>query len=393
MRWAGRRHERIWPTPVRAASSRSARNCTGMDPERPARHAATAGSADFTSQQLEPMERSFRLAAEATGGVSSDHYLLAGASLELQFASPALRAELTPAFAHLAVDAADLPSLTVRLWDSETSQLPPPPHPEVSAQHPEGAFFHFHNPPLRGVYQPGLNSLSILDSGARTAWHWVASAQNQPYWEKASPIRQILFWWLESREFLQVHGGAVGTSDGGVLLVGKGGSGKSTVALAALGSPLLYAGDDYVAVTLDPSPRVASLYNSGKLEPQHVNGLLSHLLENVTNLDRLDDEKAVIYTHRHFPSHVTSGFPLRAVLVPRVRPESKTSRVVDVSKAEAFSALAPSTMVQLHTGGRATFAALGRLIERLPAYGLEIGSDVAAISETVGELLSGLSGA
>ena len=62
---------------------------------------------------------------------------------------------------------------------------------------------------------------------------------------------------------------AVGQAAGGVLLVGAGGSGKSTCALSCLTSDLLYAGDDYVAVELRPEPRVLSLFCSGKLEPDH----------------------------------------------------------------------------------------------------------------------------
>ena len=53
---------------------------------------------------------------------------------------------------------------------------------------------------------------------------------------------------------------------------GKSGSGKSSTTLSTLGSDLLYAGDDYVAVSLDPEtgPYVHSLYGCGKLETGHV---------------------------------------------------------------------------------------------------------------------------
>jgi len=228
----------------------------------------------------------------------------------------------------------------------------------------------------------------VLDSEARVAWYWVGSAFDVAYWDQACPIRQILFWWLGSGGCLQVHGASIGTPAGGVLIVGKGGSGKSTVALSSLGSELLYAGDDYVAVRVEPSPRVESLYSSGKLEPDHVHTLLPHLLPLLANPDRIDSEKAVLYVQQHFPEQTTSGFPLRAVLVPKVAPGQRESRIVETSRAAAFAALAPSTILQLHTADSDAFAMMSRLIELVPCYGLELGSDVAAIPETIAEFLA-----
>jgi hypothetical protein len=324
----------------------------------------------------------------AGGAVSVVELELAGAAVELRFAGDRLRERLTPAFAHLPRPRGDgQPALTINLWERSE----PPPCPPVPAGHAPGALFYFEEASLRGVYRPGLEALSVLDGDAGVAWHWVADAREQPYWDEACPLRQILFWWLRSRGYLQVHGASIGTEDGGVLVVGKGGSGKSTVALSALGTDLLYAGDDYVAVAVDPEPRVQSLYSSGKLEPYHVHDLLPHLAPLLANADRLETEKAVLYVHDHFPEQTTSGFPLRAVLVPRVRADRPESRIVGVSRAEAFSALAPSTILQLHTADQTAFATMSRLVARVPCYGLEVGSDVGAIPRTVADFLAGLS--
>ncbi len=325
------------------------------------------------------------------GGFSAHRFRLAGAIMELRFASPALCAQLTRAFAHLRAPAGDRSDadLIVSLWDSASTGASPPPRPTVPDDYAEGALFHFHEPPTRIAYQPGLESLSVLDSDARRAWHWVADADAQPYWDKASPIRQILFWWLASRSYLQVHGAAVGTDEGGVLLVGRGGSGKSTTALASLGSPVRYAADDYVAFTLEPEPLVQSLYSSGKLEPPHLREFLPHLLPLLSNAEQLASEKAVVYLHDHFPDELITSFPLRAVLVPRVVRGSSESRIVDVSRAEAFAALAPSTIFQLHTAGSETLSMMSRLVSRVPCFGLELGSDVAGIPRAISTFLAG----
>jgi hypothetical protein len=348
-----------------------------------------AAGADAVADRLGAIATSFAAASEAAGGVAVDDYVLGGSLLSLRFASAALRERLTPAFAHLVAPAGtpEAPGLTIHLWDSASTRAKRPPRPRVPEGQPSGALYHFHEPPLRGAYQPGLETLSILDSEAGVAWYWVENADRLPFWEQASPIRQILFWWLRRRGYLQVHGGAVGTPEGGVLVVGKAGSGKSTVALASLGSDLLYAGDDYVAVALDPSPRVASLYSSGKLEPAHVHDLLPHLLPLLANRDRLDTEKAVLYVHQHFPNQTTSGFPLRAVLVPTVG-KGREPRIVDASRAVAFAALGPSTIFQLHTAGADELGSISRLVARLPCYTLELGSDLSAIPGKIVHLLS-----
>jgi hypothetical protein len=315
--------------------------------------------------------------------VASD-YVVGGSRVSLRFASDGLRDRIAPAFAHLAAAPGDAPGLTVHLWDSASTGVEPPPRPPAASDEAAGALYHFHKPPLRGVYQAAFEALSVLDSEAGVAWYWLADARDLPPWEQACPIRQILFWWLAPRGYLQVHGAAVGRPGGGVLIVGPAGSGKSTTALACLGSDLLYAGDDYVAVTLDPAPRVASLYNSGKLDPAHLHERLPRL---AADADRLEDEKAILYAERHFPEQTTAGFPLAALLVPAVRADRREPRVVPASRAAAFAALGPSTMFQLHTAGAGELATLSSLVGRLPCHTLELGSDLSAVPEAIAALL------
>jgi hypothetical protein len=339
---------------------------------------------------------SFAAAADANGGATADRHAVAGAQVLLRFASPELRESLAPAFAHLACPGAPAGgpySLTVNLWDSATTGAPPPARPPVPVDVAPGALFHFQEASIRGAYQPGLETLSVFDAGSGVAWHWVADAAAQPYWDKACPIRQILSWWLALRGSIQLHGAAVGTGSVGVLLVGKGGSGKSTTALSTLGSDLRYAGDDYVAASVDPDPWVHSLYNSGKLEPDHLHGLLPHLVPLVANLDERADEKAVIYVQQHFPEQTTEGFALGSILVPTIQPAQRESRIISTSRAAAFAALAPSTMLQLHTADSRAWQAMSRLVARVPCFGLELGSDVAAIPGLIGEFIAGLSSA
>jgi hypothetical protein len=345
-----------------------------------------------TTRHIDGLGASFAQACDVAG-MAVDDYVIGGSPVSLQFATPGLKSRLTPAFAHLRKQAGG-PStgrgLTVHLWDSASTGAEPPPLPAVPPGEAAGALYHFHEPPLRFAYQPGLEALSVFDAEVGVAWYWVGSAGNLPSWEAACPIRQILFWWLGSRGYLQVHGGAVGTADAGALVVGPAGAGKSTTALACVGSELLYAGDDYVAVALEPSPRIASLYNSAKLDPSHLHERFSHLLPLVANGDMVADEKAVLYVHEHFPRQSAPGVPLSAVVIPsRARTEGIPT-LEPASRAAALIALGPSTMFQLHTGGTEELAALRALVARLPCYSLELGGELEHVPEMLNRLLTRL---
>lgn len=342
------------------------------------------------SDTLSALRASFAAASDASAESSTQVYDVADAPVVLRFAGVELRDALSPAFAHLVASPEDdrrTPALTVQLWDSASTGAPTPPRPATPPEYPAGALLHFGDGSLRGAYAPATETLSILDLDSGVGWHWVNDVSAIPHWDRARPFRQMLCWWLQSRGYLQLHGSAVGTPQGGVLMVGKSGSGKSMTSLSILGSGLLYAADDYCAMQVDGQPRIISLYNSGTFEPADGTRLLPHLLPLASNVDRLATEKAVIFAHQHFPMQTTAGFPLRAILTPTVHPSRRESRVVEIPRTAAFAALAPSTIVQMRTPTRGALTVMSELVRRVPSYGLEVGTDTAAIPGTIGEFL------
>jgi hypothetical protein len=326
--------------------------------------------------------------AEAGAPAEVRPFRIGGHQVLLRFAGQGVLPAVAPAFAHLDAPPVRDPELVVDIWDSTSTGAAPPQRPRVDPESPVGAFYYFEDPPLRGVFQPGMQALSAVDLRAGHAWYWVADPGALPYWERAAPIRQILHWWMATRGHQQVHGGAVGTPDGGVLLVGKGGSGKSTCALASLVSELRYAGDDYTMVSIRPRPWVHSLFGSGKVDPENL-WRVPHLEPAVSNPEHLATEKAVVFVNQHFPDRVIDGFPLRAIVLPAITGGIRT-RVTPASRAAALTALAPSTVFQLHTAGGPALRYLARLVQEVPAYTLEFGGDVSEIPEVILTLLHDL---
>jgi hypothetical protein len=309
---------------------------------------------------------------------------LADASIRLCFADGYLASQLGRAFAHLACESEDEPELTIYAWDAAAAGAVAPSLPALEPGSPRGTTVYSAAEGQQVVCRPALGQLSGYDRTTASAWFWCRSGRELPFWERAAPFRQILHWWLPERGTLFVHGAAVGYLSGGLLLVGAGGSGKSSCALSSLTSDLLYAGDDYVAVQIEPEPRVVSLYCSGKLEPSHAE-LFPHLPPPSFAGDGTVEEKSVFYVAERFPTRMCRGFPLRAIVAPRV--QGSTPRVGELPAAQALAALAPSTLLQLVPGGQEALSAMAGLLRRVPAFRLEVGGPIEELPRALQQLL------
>jgi hypothetical protein len=344
--------------------------------------AATAFASAMDASLPARLDAIFQQAASNVEVVER-RYVFAGRRARIRYAGFEMFDLLGHAFGHLLDDSDGAPDLTIDVWDSESSRSPAPPLPTASSSDAFGSKYYYGDDRVRAHFQPASGALTVMDLDRSHAWYWFGAANRLPDWERAASIRQILHWWLPRFGVHEVHGGAIGIDEGGVLLVGRGGSGKSTTALSSLGvSGMRYAADDYIAVRAEPTPYAFSLYSSGKLEPAH-SERLPHLAAAASNALRLDtDDKAVFYVHEAFPDHITNGFPLRAVLMPRITPARET-KLVRVPPAMALAALAPSTLLQLHPPTDDGWAAMAQLVRQLDCLRIDLGSDIDAIPRTI----------
>lgn len=331
--------------------------------------------------------------AESVGQVVRD-VDIAGLHVRLLFRGPDVAAALAPALAHLPASGGE-PDLTIHAWAGGTAPGSwifsaghgrnggDSPH-EVEGPHEVvGRRYLLDADGARGLFQPGFGTLAVLDDTTAQAWFWCASLATLPYWERAAPFRMLLHWWLSDHGVRLCHAAAVGTdSHGGALLVGRGGSGKSTTALLCLLDGMRYASDDYVLVATDGAPTAYSVFNSGKVDAGQLE-MLPELWPAVVNADALGTEKAVVFIHDWKPELAVPGFPLRAVICPVIsgRPETDWQRI---PPAAALAALAPSTIFQL-PGARPArdLGAMAGVARTLPAYRLGLGTDLRSIPAAV----------
>ena len=323
---------------------------------------------------------------------------VAGSKVRLRCANPVFTDDLTKALAHLASSSNAGPAdLTIHIWDAST----PPTDPYLAtileklfnnwseSCGPRGELIGIHGDHVAAVYHPGPDIFSVVDRHSGHAFYLKRDQSPLPYWEIGSPFRYIFHSWFAARGLQFVHGGAVGTSAGGVLLTAKGGSGKSTTTMLCAKAGMQFAGDDYCLA----DPRTAylhSLYNSSKLKGTEDLTRVPDVTGLSRNLDSFENGgfgKGIYFLSDIWKDRLSSGFPLRAILIPSVT-GSVNSRLEPCTSADALMAMMPSTVAQLPAADQSDSARIAALIERLPAYHLFLGTDIEQIPPLVQEVLS-----
>lgn len=337
------------------------------------------------------------LESPAAGPDGERRLVVAGLGIRMRFAGPRLARILDPAFGHLS-RRGPADDLAVTVIDG--GLFGPPP---LAAHHFFGGGQGLRirqggegPPSLCGDYGDG--GLTILDLERGHCLHWVYEVSKVPGWAAASPLRTPIGLLLATRDRHLLHGAAVGHASGAVLLAAKGGSGKSTCALACLaaaavpGAPrFLMAGDDFVVLEPDQAaPRVHALFGTAKIDRAHA--ALFPALERLVVRDGgpLDapGEKAVLRLLPDAADRLASVLPLRAIAVPALGLDRPESRIEPLSRSGAMLALAPSSIGLVQGAGAATLDAMTRLVAGLPCYRLRIGRDVHGIPLAIEALLA-----
>jgi len=306
----------------------------------------------------------------------------------LHFASHALIPLIAPAFGHL-----NLPNhpsnadLDVYLWDSKSTGIPMVQRPwNYDAFSHKGMIKGFDSEFVKTTYQTDRDILSVLNLKNNKAIYWVSDTQVVPYFETGAPLLGILpQWFLEEGE-LFVHGGAIGMEDKGVLLVGPGGSGKSTTALRCLNNlSLYYLADDYCLIDCNDPVYIHSVYCSGKLDPVQADSF-SFLRPALHNPSNLDKEKALFFLYPVFAHRLLKAVPLKAIFIPQITGKGRTF-LSSASPIDVFKALAPSTVLQLPGFGHKASKMIAKLVRKVPAYHINLGDDPEIVPEVIHEYM------
>lgn len=321
-------------------------------------------------------------------------FLIANQSVHIQVANDVLAQKLLPALAHLEQShgTGQTPDLTVFVWDSATSGIDLPPFivQQCQEHNPRGWI----NTPQQKLDRSRLlymnapdEFLCFFDPDHKRAIYWYRDAHTIPYYERATPMRSLFDCWLESRGLIFTHAAAIGNDKGGVLIVGKGGQGKSTTAISSIESDsLYYAADDYLILDPADTPIVYSLYNTGKLHFQHLAANLPNFIPFLENPSTAKDEKGIFFFHQTHQQKLKTAIPLVCALLPQVNTAHHAS-FSPISPMRLLIGLAASTIYQSIGKGEMALKGLSKTLSNLPCYALETGNDPNKIPQVIQEII------
>lgn len=186
----------------------------------------------------------------------------------------------------------------------------------------------------------------------------------------------MLHWVFSSRSAQFCHAAVVGRRGKGLMLVGRGGSGKSTTALLCLSQGWDYIGDDYVLVR---DGQAYPLYSTAKLVEKEMTRMASFPIRR-----RQADGAGKIALWLSLDA-ITSRLPLAGMVLPSVA-ASGESHLQPCSSALAVQALAPTTMLQLAAAGPTQWQRLTQLAHSQNCYTLGLGRDSKHLLELLDSL-------
>ena len=311
--------------------------------------------------------------------------ILAGQTIRIRGIGTELTERINEPFRHLRNDTRKAPGLKIDFWDESAAAFPCPVDSlDASLRSSNDYGYVIGSPQDRFIGCQSAQMVTWFDRASARIIGCVASRDQLSVNERGKPFHFPLLVWHADRDVPVIHAGLISWGGQGVLLGGKGDTGKSTVAVACLDAGFDYIGDDYVGLKLaaDGSIEGHGLYNTTWLEHSHLSrfsALVPHAIQG-------DNRKLPVLLSQVFPEKLARVAPIRLLLLPRVK-DHAVARTFPASKREALLALTPTSMIKMPVSGGRHFNRILKLIENVPCYWLEFGDDLRRVPLIVKDLL------
>jgi len=293
---------------------------------------------------------------------------LAGAKVRLRIPDPAIEALFRACYGHLEVTGdPTAPVATIDLWAAADAS--PWPRPD----NPWGRLVF--DPQRRFVHDWRPRSDAVLDVEGRSIVACFPDPAALTLDERAKPLHRLIGGLLSRWGAAMVHGALVADADRAVLIVGAGGSGKSTTALAARMAGLDYLGDDYVGLAAPDGVAIGySLFASGLVGTGPLDRLpaADGLFADAASLP--DEAKKLIY--------LTDGMRrearIAAVLLPQVGRGAATA-LAPAGMADFLLAAAPHSLLANAQDRGVALDVMDRVGSLVPVWRASLGHDMAGV--------------
>ncbi len=356
---------------------------------------ATTAVGSAEARTFDALERGFRRARSRPGiEVRRLSFALGGRSATLEVAGDALFDRITPALAHLAREepAGQAPGFTAALWDADATgirEVPPAPgaDPTVRAEvsvSPDG----------RWVVQRRSHAVVGHDRARGAIVGWFRDVERLPLYDRGRPLHPQILLANQDRGAPPLHAALVARRGRGALLVGEGGSGKTTASLACFLAGFDFLGDDYISLLRDHRGGYVGhgVYSSTHVDPVHLERFPA-LHARAVFPSWEGEDKAVVFLSDVAGREAGCGrlereSPIDGLVLPTVR--TGPTRVVSATPGEAGLRLVQGAIALAPHAGAGGMAALLELAASVPAFRLDLGQDIAEIPRAIAAVLEGI---
>jgi hypothetical protein len=332
-------------------------------------------------QQFEEIEEGWRKFSDPV----QYYYKIGNFTVCLSFASTVLVPKITPALNHILIQEPLVPDLTVCLWDttSEKKSLPAINWNLFKINGYRG----YHQGNIYLHYFDFIDAISLINVEKNRAYYIVRHAEMLPWWVSASPLQVILHCWLQEKGLQLTHSAAISNGTNGILLTGKGGSGKSTTVLSCVREGLYYLGEDYCILEPSDPPNVHSIYQSAKWD-QHTRKLFPDYENVIMNPLDAVHEKALAYYQDFSPTKIKKYAPITAAISLKIGTQSSPI-IKKYSKVNGLKDLSMSTLMQLPLCDSRALNVLKNFCDKVAHYQLTLGYDIQKNVRVLKNILEG----
>ena len=344
--------------------------------------------AEPTARLFEDLRRGFDAAmTERADSVRENFLAVAGSPVHLRVIGRDLADHLLKPWRHLIIPQPTAPSpvLSIDVWDENATQIrcqvrdPAASSRMKLASSPDGRF----------RAQQSSHTLSCLDQEGGRLISSVVWDDRVPSHEWSRPLIVPLIYWSEAQGVGMVHAGLVSLFGSGILLPGMSGAGKSTAALGCAVGGHGFLGDDLVGVQCLRNGEYLghSLHASISIAAHHLDRF-PVAARYAIPLSSPGSGKLLVAMWEAYPHLLQRSVRIQAVAIPRVSGQ-RVSRLRPAAKRDALIALGVGSLLLIPGNDGHRLKRLSEMIEQLPCYWLELGSDIESIARCAEAIFEG----
>lgn len=331
---------------------------------------------------LDVVQQRFEIIRQARGGAGcgTRSFTLPGHALTVEHAGQAVADALTLAFGHRACVAGSATGVALnwRIADaSGIDGLPAQPEPP-GPLHPLGSLHRNHDNSVLIERRRGF--VTTFDVAAMELITIVDGIGSIDTDLAAKPLLRFLLPLMMRQEIVLCHAALLGGGERGLLVTGKGGSGKSTISAAALVGGAAFCSDDFVALERVGDALVGHcLYASIMLNGGHIDRFPA-LSRQAVRFRTDIFAKHMVPIAAAFPAQLRASLTIEAVAVPAIvaTPESL---LVSGNRSDMLRAVAPTSVFSSPWREADRVRFLFDTISRLEPLVYRSGSDFDRISD------------